>query len=179
MKHSFTRYAAAFLRWARGRYEVRLTGAFALMADCAADGVRQGARWLLPLVDTPEDALRYQLRHFGLPTYIEGYFETLVRLRDYLPTLEVSGSVDMLKAEALRVGLTNPTVIAEGGENYVIGFSIYADNVGAMVTYGTAFQWGGFQYGHQIDGDSRRNLRAMLRYFRPAREFFTGVFPSP
>lgn len=181
-KSTFVRYAAAFLRWARGRYETRLTGTLALVHDCVADAARQGARWLIPAVDTPTDALRYQLRHFGLPTYVEGYFATIARLRDYLPTLAASGGIDMLTAECVRIGLVNPTVTADSTTLEVdYAFSVYADDVGGMASYSNLEElyWGAFQYGHQLPPDTRKNLRAMLRYFRPAREFFNGVYPNP
>lgn len=177
MLHTFVRLADRVWRWARGEYEKRLTGTLAsLPADMLADAARQVMRFTMPLPDTPVDALPYLLRSFGLPTYDESYWDTLDRLRDASETHAVAGAQAMLEREAVRCGLENPTIslptMLHPGETP--SYWIVADGIGEIAVYGE-FTYGDFIWGYQF-GQSR-NIRAMTKYFKPARERFLGVRP--
>jgi hypothetical protein len=170
--HTFLRHAAVALRWARGERAHRLTSVVAgLLPDMITESVRLAARYTMPLVDTPLDALGYLLRDYGLPSYEETYAATLARLRDAWPTHEVAGARAMLEREAARCGLADPVVVVEPES----AFCLETTSATAPAVWG-GFDWGdGTLLGSQIPQPAARNLLRMMRVFRPARERFTGV----
>jgi hypothetical protein len=175
MIHTFIRYTAAFLHWAKGEMAFRLTATVGgLLHDCMGDTARQIWRFSLPLYDTPVDALPMLLRHFGLPTYDETYAETITRLRDVWNTHQYAGAEVMLIAEAARCGITNPSIEIDTGP---LGFWIKGDNVqGVMPKFGTFDYDDGTQWGYIADDPVHaKNVLAMMQYFKPAREYFRGL----
>lgn len=176
---TFIRYAARALRWARGPAELRHTGVLSgLLPDGVSEAARSIVRWSMPLVNTPEDAIPHLLRHYGLPPYAESYAATLTRLRDTWPTHEIAGAEDMLAAEAERCGITNAVITRDNDTDSA--FWIEGDNIDPVIpaydTAGTIYTGGGIVYGCQPpSNDVAKNLRSMIRYFRPARERYRGL----
>jgi hypothetical protein len=176
--NTFTRRAAMLWRWARGERALRLTEAIAgLTPDTLADTFRQVMRWTLPLEDTPEDALVYLLRDHGMPAYVEAYQQTLDRVREFIDVIPYAGSQVMLTAQAAYCGLVNPIVVPDLPNSE---FSITADNVGFMPRWGDpSLKWGDPNvWGNFVSVETGKNLRAMLSFFRPARERYTGAMPT-
>lgn len=159
--------------WGNGRWALRLAGTLVgLLPDMIAESARLAQRWSMPLVDTPADATQYQLRMFGLPAYIEGYFATLDRLRSAWATHAIAGSIAQLEEELARIGFVNPAVSATGVNTWTVD----ADNV----TPGSLL-WGAFFYGDGSTWDSdlplsiSQSLVVLLRYFNPAGTRFEFV----
>lgn len=176
--HTWVRRCGMLWRWARGERAHRLTETVAgLPADLVSDTMRQIARWGLPLVDSPQDALSYQLRDHGMPAYVEPYANTLARIREFTTWIPRAGSTSMLEVQAEWAGLVNPVVVSVKADTE---FSITADNAGFQPRWGDpGLTWGdGYPYGHYVPPDIAKNLRALMRFFRPARERFTGVAPT-
>jgi hypothetical protein len=145
---------------------------FGLLPDSLIEGVRQSQRFTMPLPETPVDALQHLLVLYGLPTYAEGYFSTLDRLRNAWLTHEVAGAQVQLEAELVsRCGLTDATIIPDG----LHAFSIETSDAAAYATWGSFNYGDGTIYGWQIDNDVAQNVLRCLRYFKPARILYTGL----
>jgi hypothetical protein len=176
--NTFTRRAAMLWRWARGERALRLTETIAgLTPDILADTFRQVMRWTLPLEDTPEDALVYLLRDHGMPSYVEPYQQTLNRVLEFIDVIPYAGAQAMLAAQAAYCGLVNPVIVPDLPNSE---FSITADNVGFMPRWGDpSLKWGDPNvWGNFVSVETGKNLRAMLEFFRPARERYTGAHPT-
>lgn len=176
---NYTSYAAFALRWALGERAHRLTSVVAgLLPDMIADAVRQIARWRMPLEDTPIDAIPYMLRAYGLPEYIETYWQSLLRLRNHIETHERAGAQEQLIEELERAGLANCSIVVYGGEN---AFWIDYPEAGAEILYDGSHLYGAPEivYGSGIDPIDAHNVIRLMRYFRPARERWAGFVPPP
>lgn len=198
-RDTFVRQAAVMLRWALGERAHRLTSTLAgLLPDMIADAVRQAMRFTMPLLtDAPVDALPYLLRSFGLPTYEEidsdtQYFATLDRLRAAWTTHETAGAATRIEEEAVTAGLTDAEVFTDQtllpfpwrdgllDTDHESAFGIFSTDATAPPDIGEPGLVFGADaiVGAQGIGARRwRNIRALMAYFRPARERFIGIFP--
>lgn len=186
--NTFSRLVNLKQRWALGERAHRITSVIAgLLNDAISDGARQVFRWTLPLPDTPVDALPYLLRDFGLPSYVEGYFATLARLRTAFATHAIAGSEAQLISEAVIAGLTGAGIELDTDSSF---WFTYPD-AGDELEYGDSgpltcdydeengIPPNGYApiYGVQLTDDIAHNLRRLIAYFKPARERWNGVKP--
>lgn len=172
-RNTFVRYADRVLRWALGERAHRLTSTLAgLLPDLRVDAVRQVVRWTMPLTDTPVDALPYLLQRYGLPSYVETYQNTLIRLRAYIDTHERAGAKAQLIEELNRAGLA---VVNIDVDNTLSAFAVVY-GAGVVPTYGSGPTYGqaGLIFGAQVTPTEARNTIRLMTYFKPARERWTG-----
>lgn len=183
--HTFTRLVAYRCAWALGPRAAALTGLLAgLVPDMGADAIRQICRWLFPIdSNIPIDALPFMLRLYGIPAYDgESYHGTLARLRDAMMTHSRAGGVDMLAQELSRITGLDPAafnVVPDPPAKFSI--AVTEGGLAAKRKYGAAgATYGrGKSYGFQApDIRWTRNVQRMMRYFKPARERFTGLEPD-
>lgn len=177
-RDTFVRFAARKLRWAVGERAHRLTSTVAGLAiDCVADGVRQLVRWTMPLQDTPVDVLPILLRNYGMPGYLESYAATMARLRIPVDVHQTAGSKAMLEAELERAGLPGATIETDVNSSFwvVYGNGVTPEYDAASHVYGAP----GLVYGSQITHAQAHNVKRLMAYFRPAREFWRGIKVAP
>lgn len=176
-RDTFVRFADKTLRWAVGEFAHRLTSVVAgLSSDTIADGVRQLVRWTMPLYDTPVDVLPILLRNYGMPSYTEAYAATMARLRIPWDVHQTAGSQSMLEAELERAGFVGATIETDVDSSFWV---VYGN--GATPTYGSGITYGtpGLVYGSQVTADQAHNVKRLMSYFRPAREFWRGIKVAP
>lgn len=184
--HTFTRRALQELPWDGARFGALFGYLSGLIPDSYAEGCRSVARMLVPLPETPRDALPHLLRAFGLPAYLvhdtstpTGYAATLARMGAAAwATHSIAGSVVGLEAELATAGVTTPTIVPDADPTVSTFYLTTPDASGPPQEWGGGTWGDGTCYGeYAVSQPARQGIRAVMEYFRPARSRFTGVTP--